>query len=259
VKKESAKPLRGARVAITRPAGTGAAIARRVRALGGDGFSLPGASLRAAEDPKTARQALRAALACEVVVFTSAAAVRFAIRLSPLRCRAQVIAPGSGTATALRRAGIDNVLLPARADTEGLLAMPALRRLRGKPVGIIGAPGGRDLLQRGLVARGARVVGAHVYRRVSARLDRRHLDPLVRGRAPLYVLLSSGDALRNLLQRLPPPACVKLLAGTAVASSARLERAARQAGFARVLRAASAHAADLVAALVAARSGRHLQ
>lgn len=251
----SARTLHGARVAITRPAGTGSSIARHVRALGGDAFPLPGSSLRAAEDPEAVRRALRAALACEVVVFTSVAAVRFAAGLLPLRGKARIVAPGRGTAAALRRAGVQEVGLPARADSEGLLAMPALRRLRGVRIGIVGAPGGRDLLQRELSARGARVLHAHVYRRVPARLDHRHLDPLVRGRASLYVLLSSGDALRNLLQRLPPHACVKLLAGTAVASSARLERAARQAGFARVLRAASAHAADLVAALVAARSG----
>lgn len=243
------------RVAITRPAGTGAALARRVRALGGDAFSLPGSSLRAAEDPQAARRALRVVLACEIVVFTSAAAVRFAARLSSLRCRMRIVAPGRGTAAALRRAGIRNVLLPARSDSEGLLAMPELRHLRGRRVGIVGAPGGRDLLQRGLIASGAHVTSAHVYRRVPARLDRRHLDPLMHGRSPLYVLLSSDEALRHLLQQLPASARARLLAGRVIVSSARLERAARQARFAQVLRAASAHAADLITALVAARSG----
>ena len=255
MKRDKAKPLRNLRVAITRPAGTGAAMTRRVRASGGDAFSLPGSSLRAAEDPEAARRVLRAALACEIVVFTSAAAVRFAAKLSSLRCQARIVAPGSGTAAALRRAGLGDVLLPARADSEGLLAMPPLRHLRGRRVAIVGAPGGRDLLQRGLGARGARVTRAHVYRRVPARLDRRHIDPLMHGRWPLYVLLSSDEALRHLLQQLPASARSRLLAGSAIVSSSRLERAARQAGFAHVLRAASAQATDLVAALMAARSG----
>jgi len=42
-----------------------------------------------------------------------------------------------------------------------------------------------------------------------------------------------------------------LLHGTAVASSARIAAAAREAGFARVLRAESAHATDMLDAIIA--------
>ncbi|MEN6538749.1 MAG: uroporphyrinogen-III synthase, partial [Mizugakiibacter sp.] len=52
-------PLAGATVAITRPAGSGGALARRVRALGGAPLLLPGLSLRGAEDADAARRALR--------------------------------------------------------------------------------------------------------------------------------------------------------------------------------------------------------
>jgi uroporphyrinogen-III synthase len=69
----------------------------------------------------------------------------------------------------------------------------------------------------------------------------------------LHVPLSSSDALRNLLAVLPERAKRVLLAGTAVASSERLSKAAHDAGFARVLRARSAGDADLVAAILAAR------
>jgi len=252
MKEESARPLRGARVAITRPAGTGSTMARRVRALGGIAFSLPGSSLRAIEDPRGARGSLCEALRSDFVVFTSPAAVRFAARLMSLRTRAKLLASGAGTVAALKRAGLKQVSIPRRADSEGLLALPGMQRVRGKRIGIVGAPGGRDLLQRGLTARGAEVFVAHVYRRVPARLDRRHLDPLLRGRAPFYVPLSSAEALRHLLKNLPRTARAGLLAGTALASSARMERAAKDAGFARVLRGESAHDADLVAAIVAA-------
>ena len=229
-------------------------MARRLRALGADAFSLPGSSLRAAGNPESARRALREALAADVVVFTSPAAVRFAAKLSSLHTRAQVFAPGAGTALALKRAGIAGVSVPARADSEGLLAMPELQRLRDQRVGLVGAAGGRDLLRHGLLARGARVHDAFVYQRAPARLDRRHFDALVRNRSPLFVPLSSAAALRHLLDGLPPRARTRLLAGIAVASSARLQRAARQAGFARILRAASALDADLIAAIAAARA-----
>lgn len=243
-------------MAITRAAGTGAAMVRRVRVLGGTTLSLPGSSLRAIEDPKPARAAARGALRCDFVIFISPAAVRFAAKLLPLRTHARVIAPGAGTAAALKRAGLKEVAFPERFDSEGMLALPELQRVRGLSVGIVGAPGGRELLQKELAARGARVTLAHVYERVPARLNRRHFEQLLRSRSALYVPLSSVETLRHLLEALPQTARLKLLAGTAIASSTRLQRAAKDAGFAHVLRAASAHDADLIAAIVAAHGRR---
>lgn len=244
------RPLAGARIAITRPAGTGAALARRVRALGGTPLSLPGSSLRAVNDADAARAALKAALACDVVIFSSPASVRFARRLLALRSRAAVLAPGMGTLRALRRAGHANAQAPAREDSEGLLALPRLRGVRARRIGIVGAAGGRGLLDRELTARGAKVVRAYVYRRLPARIDCRHADALRRDpRKPSYLLLSSAEALSNILAALPEDARRILRAGTAVASSDRLADAARAAGFARTLRAASAHASAMLDAV----------
>ena len=252
----SGLPLKGARVAITRPVGAGAALRSRVRALGGAPLPLPGSSLRTAGDAHAASAALREALAADVLIFTSPAAVRFAASLRRLRTRATVIAPGAGTAGALRRIAPLEAIMPERADSEGMLALPQLQRVRGKRVGIVGAPGGRGLLESELKRRGAHVMQAHVYQRVPARLDRRHLQGLLRGRAPLYVPLSSNEALRNLLITLPADARHALLAGTAVASSERLLQAAHAAGFAHVLRAKSATDADLIGAIINVHSRR---
>ncbi|HJU08996.1 MAG TPA: uroporphyrinogen-III synthase [Rhodanobacteraceae bacterium] len=243
-------------MAITRPVGTGTAMARRVRDLGGIAFSLPGSSLRAVGNPELARATLREALRGDCLVFTSPAAVRFAATLLPLRTCARVIAPGAGTAAALKHAGLKEVAIPGRTDSEGVLALPELQRVRGLTLGVIGAPGGRELLQQELAARGARITVAHVYERVAARLDRRRFEPLLRNRSALYVPLSSVETLRHLLKALPMAPRRKLLAGTAIASSARLQCAAKDAGFARVLRAASAHDHDLIAAIVAAHRQR---
>ena len=245
------RPLAGACIAVTRPAGTGAAWARRIRELGGTPLLLPGSSLREALDAATAREALRNALACDIAIFTSPAAVRFARRLGPLRSRARVLAPGVGTLRALRRAGFPDAQAPPREDSEGLLALPTLQDVRGLRIGIIGAAGGRGLLDRELTACGAMVVPAHVYRRLPARLDRRHADALRHAtRRPLYVLLSSAEALANILATLPVDAQRALLGGVAVASSARLARIARDAGFARVLHSGSARATDMLEAVV---------
>lgn len=242
-------PLAGTRIAITRPAGTGSALARQVRALGGAPLLLPGSSLRAPADPKATAKALRAALASDSVIFTSPAAVRFAARLARLRTSARVLAPGAGTLRALHRAGCTQVLAPTREDSEGILALPALRDVRGQRITLVGAAGGRGLLASELTARGARVSQVHVYARMPARLDARHASLLRRARHPLYVLLSSAEALANILAALPDDARRAMLAGTAVVSSKRLADAAQAAGFAGVLPAGSAHAADLLAAV----------
>ena len=247
------QPLAGARIVITRPVGTGAALVRKVRALGGEPILLPGSSLRPSADVSAARRALQAALACPVAIFTSPAAVRFARKLTPLRSRATVIAPGAGTRKALQRAGVAEVRTPLREDSEGMLELDILQDVGGRQIGIIGAAGGRGLLAGELARRGADVVHAHVYRRLPARLDHRHHDALLQNdpRRPLYVLLSSAEALAHLLAELPDDARRVLLAGTAVVSSARLARVARNAGFARELRAPSARANDMLAAMTA--------
>lgn len=250
------RPLARTRIAITRPSGTASSLARRVRVLGGTPLLLPGSSLRVPADVGAARKALRTALSADVAIFISPAAVRFAGRLSTLRSSAVVLAPGSFTRRALRRAGCTDAIAPAREDSEGLLAMPALQNVQGRRIGIIGAAGGRGLLEGELVRRGAEIVHAHVYRRLPARLDRRHAHALRRAaHKPLYVLLSSVEALANLLGGLSAELRPTLLGGAAVTSSGRLATAARDAGFARVLQADSAHAEALFAAIVADIAG----
>ncbi|MEO8998614.1 MAG: uroporphyrinogen-III synthase [Rhodanobacter sp.] len=238
--------LHGRIVVITRPAGTAAALARRVRALGGVPMLLPGLALRGMTDAVAARAGLHAALRDELLVFTSPAAVRHAAALAPLQTAATMLAVGQGTARALRRYGVDAPLAPSRQDSEGLLEHPALQDLRGRRVALIGAPGGRGVLREQLAARGAQLRELHVYRRVPARLDRRHGDALLQLPASACVLLSSAEALQNLQQLLSPPAWARLCAATAVVSSERLLAAARIAGFSRIALAASALSADLL-------------
>ncbi|MHA6206092.1 uroporphyrinogen-III synthase [Dyella soli] len=241
--------LRGRTVVITRPAGTGSAMARQVRQRGGIALLLPGLSLRAADDVAGATAALAASLADDVMVFTSPAAVRYAARLTPLRTRAMVLAVGQGTARALHRHGVNAVQAPQlRQDSEGLLGHPALDGLAGKRVALVGAPGGRGLLRSELSARGAQLREVHVYRRLAPRWHRRQLDAALQLPPDARVLLSSAEALACLQDGLPAEAFTRLRHAVAVASSDRLAEAARSAGFAHVEVAASALAADLLAA-----------
>lgn len=199
------------------------------------------------------RTALRAALDADIVVFTSPAAVRAARRLRTLRARRTQAwcAVGSGTAAALRRAGIAEVQAPDRMDSEGLLALPALGEVRGARVGVVTAPGGRDRLVPALVERGAHVLRADVYRREPLQPAPRAVAALRALDGPAWLALSSGEALAHLLATLPADAAALLMRARVVAASDRLADLARSAGFTRVVRADGPRPRDLVAAVQA--------
>ncbi len=240
-----------------RPAGQHRRLLRAFGALGAEAFGLPGLRLVAREDTP-ARAALDTALQATFAIFTSPAAVRFCMRLRTdvvdsrdLFSRLRTFALGAATAQALRRAGFVHVDLPARADSESLLALPELRDLHGKAVGLVTAPGGRGLIPAALRERGAALAIAQVYTRQPARLDARHVQRLLGARGKGAVCVTSAEALTNVLAALPAPARVRLLDAVALASSARLCQIARQAGFAGVIEAASPAPRDLLAALQA--------
>ncbi|HTV85144.1 MAG TPA: uroporphyrinogen-III synthase [Dyella sp.] len=239
--------LAGCTVVITRPAGTGSTLAWRVRALGGLPVLLPGMSLRAAADRDAARAQWQQAQRDEVMIFSSPAAVRYALALAPVATRAGIVAVGHGTARALHRHGIQAQVPAVRQDSEGVLELPLLQRARGLHVALITAPDGRGLLQQQLAARGASVREVLVYRRTAPRLGRRHLQAVQDLPATACVLLSSAQALQHLKTRLLPEAWRRLCAAQAIASSERIAEQARGAGFARIHVARSATADDLLA------------
>ncbi|MFT4257320.1 MAG: uroporphyrinogen-III synthase [Pseudoxanthomonas sp.] len=232
-----------------RPQGGHAALRAAVARHGGRVLALSPWRLRARDDAET-RDDLRAALACEKIVFTSPAAVRGATLLAPLRRRRgqRWLAVGDGTAAALAHAGIDAAITPARKDSEGLLAMPALQGLHGASIGLVTAPGGRDLLAETLRQRGAVLRRADVYAREPLPLSPRALQRLQRLRARACLALSSGEALTLTLAQLPDQAKAKLLRAGVVAASERLAEQAREAGFARVFRADGPQPAQLAKA-----------
>jgi uroporphyrinogen-III synthase len=207
-------------------------------------------------------QTLKHAQGANLVIFVSPAAVRFAYALLPkLRFGRDicVCALGAATAQALHRHGVAEVQYPrARHDSEGLLALAVLKKLRGRTVALIGAAGGREVLPRELRARGARLECVHVYLRRSPRLDRRHHAAIESATAPLITLISSVDILVNLHAILPAALFARLAVGDWVVSSSRVAQAARRLGCARVHIAASATSEAMLAAACAALAHHRL-
>ncbi|HYG07544.1 MAG TPA: uroporphyrinogen-III synthase [Stenotrophomonas sp.] len=240
-----------------RPAAQHDSLRHGARRLGMDLIAVSPWRLRALEDEAT-RTALDAALDAPVVVFTSPMAVRAAVRLWPARAPAaaaenQWLAVGEGTALALRRAGVQTVRTPARMDSEGLLALPALAA--AAHVGLVTAPGGRGLLAAELHRRGTALVRADVYERVPLPLSAALLARLRALHGPTVLAISSAEALERVLVQLPEDVLARWREQPAVVASARLGELAREHGFVRVVRAEGPRPRQLLAAASAAGKG----
>lgn len=241
-----------------RPRGEHTALRRAAARRGAGLIALSPWALRDRDDDAT-REDLRAALTAPRVLVTSPAAARAAARLQPLRARPGQtwFAVGTGSAAALRRAGIDRVFAPTRMDSEGLLDLPGLQHIDGSTLGLLTAPGGRGTLTPALQARGARLLRADVYERVPVAPSPRAVAALRALTAPSVLALSSGEALQRVLASLPADAVGKLRTATVVAASGRLAALARGQGFAgEILIARGPRPADLLAAVERAPSPR---
>jgi uroporphyrinogen-III synthase len=187
------------------------------------------------------RRTLADALAADTLLFTSPNAVHAAATLIPFSPQQQQcwLAVGEGTRRVLQGYGI-HAAAPARMDSEGLLALPELRDVAGKRIGLITAPGGRGMLQPALQARGATVIRAHVYQRQVIPLRRsakQALDQALTNPQQCLLALSSDEALQALLAQVTHP---RLFDVGVLAASERLAQCAHAAGFRRISTATSA-------------------
>jgi uroporphyrinogen-III synthase len=247
--------LGGCYVISLRPAGAHGGMRRAAAAHGARVLALSPWKLVRRDDALT-RDSLRLALDCDRVLFTSPAAVRAAEVLQPLRMRPDQpwLTIGVSTAAALRRAGVINAITPVRMDSEGLLALPELQDIEDLLIGMVTAPDGRDLLLTTLQQRGARIARADVYAREPIALSPRIIRDLQAINAPMWLALSSGEALQRVLSVLPLAARIHLQQARVVAASMRLAQLAQSLGFADVVQADSARPRDLIAAAVRANS-----
>ncbi|MFZ5636370.1 MAG: uroporphyrinogen-III synthase [Pseudomonadota bacterium] len=204
----------------------------------------------AVRDDADTRRRLRAALAADILVVTSPAAVRAAASLAPLRSRRgqRWCAVGAATAAALRRAGIADARSPERMDSEGLLALPLLLDVCGRRVGLLTAPGGRDRIAPELRERGAEVLRADVYAREPVPPTPVALARLRAHAGSLLLPVSSGEALLTAIAAVPADIAARLREARVLAASARLAELAREAGFRDVRIAGGPRPAQLLAA-----------
>lgn len=220
--------LAGRRILVTRPAHQAENLCRLIEAEGGTAIRLPLLTIEPVANAAEAQR--RLAAAHDLWIFTSANAVRYALPLAGGLLPARLAAIGPATAAALAAAGGADAATPlAGASSDALLGLPELQDVAGRRILIVTGADGLNLLERGLLARGASVERAEVYRRIALPYPPETVTSALRRTD--VVIVTSGQSLEHLVRLTPEDARKLLLRKPLVVQSARMVEKARGLGF----------------------------
>lgn len=234
-------------VVLTRPHADSERLSQSLRAQGVDSLVMPIMDIASIA---VSEQAAAPAVSDKTLfIFISANAVRFGLpqlRAELDRYRGAVtIAVGGKTRDALQAEGF-HALMPARSDSEGLLAMPELSGTVLPDVVIVKGEGGRELLGNELSRRGARVTEWCCYRRCWPDVD---LSVLRNVNTSLVFQASSGEMVSRLSELLTGESLEDLFQSAVIVPSERVAAMAMEQGWERVIRAEDAGDRAFTAAL----------
>jgi uroporphyrinogen-III synthase len=242
-------------VLVTRPELQAMPLCRLLEAQGASTLRLPAVEIKALGDRRALAMRLGALESFDVIIFTSANAVRFGASFLDQKRDLTLAAIGPATARALNQAGYRVAIQPPDSfDTEGLLMHPRLAHVGGHRILMIKGGDGRLLLQQELVRRGATVVSADVYERAPAIPDAAAMAA-VQGRFAAgemhAITATSLEVGRNLLRLATPELRCEFERVHWVVPGERIALGLRELGLqAPLLQARSAEDQDLVTALI---------
>jgi uroporphyrinogen-III synthase len=247
-------PLHGIGVLVTRPQQQAMPLCRLLETLGAGTFRFPAIEIKPLAERRVLAAQLGALADFDLIIFSSANAVRFGAVLLEQKRELELAAIGPATARALNRAGYRVSVQPAEGfDSESLLRHPKLNYLVGTRILLIKGTNGRELLQQELTRRGAEVAVAEVYRRERANPSPDELAALEAhfdAGAIQVVTATSVEIASNLLELATPALREDFDRAVWIVPGARIAASLRERGFTGLLlQADSAEDQDLVAAV----------
>jgi uroporphyrinogen-III synthase len=234
-------------------------LCRLLESYGATTLRLPALEIRPLKDRRVMAEQLGVLENFDVILFTSANAVRFGVSFLDQKRDLTLAAIGSATSRALNQAGYRVAIQPGDSfDSEGLLSHSRLEHVAGHRILIIKGTHGRDLLQQELTRRGATVVCAEVYERVPANISAAALEAVQERFAAgeMQVITATSLAIgASLLELATPPLRSEFERVHWLVPGERVASGLRELGLkAPLLHADSAEDQDLAAALIRWRS-----
>ena len=251
--------LHGVGVLVTRPEQQAMPLCRLLETEGANTFRLPAIEIQPIGHRREMTARLGPLTDFDVILFTSANAVRFGASLLDQKRDLCLAAQGPATARALNQAGYRVAVQPSETfDSESLLRHPRLEHPVGRRILIVKGGDGRPFLEQELARRGAQVLTADVYRRVPAAPSDAALAELLGSfivGAVQVITATSLEIAGNLLKVATPGLRSEFERAHWLVPGDRMAAGVRELGLsAPLLRAESAEDQDLVSALIRWRS-----
>jgi uroporphyrinogen-III synthase len=251
--------LLGVGVLVTRPEQQAMPLCRLLEIQGASTLRLPAIDIKPIGNLRETAAQLGALAEFDVIIFTSANAVRFGASLLDQKRDLTLAALGPATVRALNLAGYRVGVQPdGNFDSESLLRHPRFEHPAGRRILIIKGSNGRPFLEQELARRGAHVVTADVYQRVPTTPSPAVLAALLESftaGAVQVITATSLEIAGNLLSMATPALRGEFERVHWLVPGERIAAGLRERGLlSPLLQAESAEDHDLVAALIRWRS-----
>ncbi|HLB57948.1 MAG TPA: uroporphyrinogen-III synthase [Gammaproteobacteria bacterium] len=193
-------------VLVTRPKPQGDILCERIQAAGGHAIYFPTLDII----PLRVQPILELDQ-YDWLIFVSANAVYHGVPQLIFSNRIKIAAVGASTATLLKEMKWPVHAYPKDEwNSEGLLSLPEFQKITGKKIVIVRGEGGRDVLEKELLSRGANVTHQIVYRRDLPKKDIKKIVELIHSHQIDVAIATSIESLQN-FKKLLEKSCWKEL------------------------------------------------
>lgn len=245
-------------IMVTRPDPGGAELCEAIQSQGDVAIHFPTIEFAPPSDQSAFEQTITRLGEQDWLLFVSPQAVRASVsairRTWPILPESvHFAAIGAGTAKALAQAGYHVAFIPdSEWSSEGLLDSDEFQNIQHQRIAVIRGGGGREILEKILLERGAEVISVVAYQRTKPKVDIGSYLPLLKDGKIDAIVCTSYEGVSNLKELVGTADWEALRQIPLIVVSERIKLLAGEAGFQTIWVAANA-SHEAILALIAQR------